>query len=100
MPPVKIFAEIAAATLSAIGTIFAAVDGNVVAVGAGVTAVFGLATVLVREVVKQHKTLWELVDAARDDAHYAHWELERLRYSYGERVLDPGPYEPRRREAR
>lgn len=95
MPPVKLLAEIGAATASAVIGILAAADSSVVTGGA-VVAVFSFATLLVREVLKQHRTLWEMIDAARDDAHYAHWEAERLRFNYGERALDPGPYIPRR----
>lgn len=99
MLPVKILAEIAGATLSAIVGLLAAVDGTVVVAGAGVTAVFAFATLLVREVLKQHQTLWQMIDAARDAEHFARWEADKLRFTYGERPIDPGPYVPRRQES-
>lgn len=82
-------------TLSAaLGAVLAVEEYTLVAGGA-VAAVFGFATLLVREVLKQHRTLWELIDAARDDAHYARWELEVHKFRHGERELDPGPYSAR-----
>lgn len=102
MPPVKILSEIVAATGSAVVGILAATDSTVITVTA-IGAVLGFAGLLVRQVVVQQKAVWEIVTAtkaeaesAKDEAHYAHWELEKLRYSYGERVIDPGPYTPRR----
>jgi hypothetical protein len=44
----------------------------------------------------QHRRdLWD----AESRLHEARWESERLRYTYGERAIDPGPYVPRLRPA-
>lgn len=101
MPLVKVLSEIAGASFSALVGIFAATDNTLITVTA-ITAVLGFAGLLVRQVVVAQKAIWEIVkakeseaEAAKDEAHYAHWELERLRYAYGERVIDPGPYSSR-----
>lgn len=93
---VRAFVDIVGVAVSAtVAIVTAAADTTIVTSGA-VVAVLGFAGLLVREVVKQHRTLWEMIEAARDGEHYARWEVERLRFAYGDRAVDPGPYIPRR----
>lgn len=88
--------EIAGAAGSAIGTIIAAGVEAPTMVIAGITAVFGFATLLVRSVLAQQRESNEALELEKDQSHYLRWENDTLRFRFHERELDPGPYVPRR----
>jgi hypothetical protein len=98
---VKALGDIAGATGSALLGIIAA-DGNNTAITiTAIGAVLGFAGLLVRQVVQAQRAIWlivrakdEEIDRQREALHYSDWEKEKLRWSYGERPLDPGPYVP------
>lgn len=98
----KIGAEAVAGAISGAVAIFGLTDSTAITSG-GLVALFGLGGVFVRQFSKGQRTYLEAyrlkeaeAELAKDETHYTHWEMERLRYSYGERVMDPGPYIPRR----
>lgn len=103
---VKVLGEILGAAAAATAGIFSAgaseaMPLTVTAIG----AVLGFATLLVRSVLSSQRIYVEIVAAKdrelaeRDDTiHYLRWEAERLRYRYGEREVDPGPYVARGRQ--
>lgn len=98
----KLGGEIAGATTSAVVGIFAVSDNTALTVTA-ITAVLGFAGLLVRQVVVAQKAIWQIVSAKdariaelEETDHYKSWEMEKLRFTYGERILDPGPYIPRK----
>lgn len=98
----KIVADIAAMSIAAWVGIVVAAESTPIAVSA-IVAVLGFAGLLVRLVVKAQQAVWDIVEAKnaeidtlREDLHYSEWEKERLRFTYGERVVDPGPFVPRK----
>lgn len=81
--------------------VFAVTDNTAITVTA-ITAVLGFAGLLVRQVTSAQKYVWQIVEAKdkrieelEDHDHYMSWEMEKLRFTYGERIIDPGPYMPR-----
>lgn len=98
----KMGGEILGATVSAVGGILAAGESAAITTSA-IVAVLGFAGLLVRQVMTGQRAIWQIVAAKdreiqdeKDANHYLRWEMERLRYLYGERQVDPGPYTPRR----
>jgi hypothetical protein len=98
----KLGAEVLGAAASAILGIIAVGESTPLTYSA-IVAVLGFAGLLVRQITANQKMYVEIVAskdielAQRDDAlHYLRWEMESMRYRYGERTVDPGPYAPRR----
>lgn len=100
---VKALAEIGGAVGSAVAGIFAVGESTPLVV-TSIGAVLGFATLLVRSVMSNQRVYVDIVAGkdrelaqAFDQIHYLRWENEALRFRYGEREVDPGPYIPRRR---
>ncbi len=98
----KVGFEVTAATSSTLIGIVAVDESAPLMYGAFV-AVFGFAGLLVRELVKAQRAIWQIVEAKdrqiadRDDViHYLRWEHEKYRFEQGDRTMDPGDYHPRR----
>lgn len=94
--------DVAGATGSAVVGIIAAETNNTAITVTAIGAVLGFAGLLVNQVIRAQKAIWLIVRAKddeiaglRESLHYAEWEQQRLRWSYGERPTDPGPYSPR-----
>lgn len=109
---VKALGEVAGVTGAALAAINGAVDNNTAITVTAIGAVLGFAGLLVRQVVLAQKAIWLIVKAKdeeiaehkategelREALRYSEWEKEKLRWTYGERNLDPGPYAPKRSE--
>lgn len=105
----KMLADLTLGTMSGVISLLAVGESTTITYSA-VAAVLVFAGLLVREVVKAQRAVWLIVEAkdrqlAAKDAEmdevletkrYLRWELEKLRYTYGERTMDPGPYSARR----
>lgn len=98
---IKLGGEIFGTTVSAIIGVVTASDNGALTVTA-IGGVLTFAGLLVRQVVKSQDAVWK-INAAKDVRieeleerdHYRSWEFETLRFRYGERQMDPGPYVPR-----
>lgn len=102
MIALKLGAEVAGASLSALAGLLAASDGDSILTGGAIVAVLGFAGLLVRQIVGNQRLYIDIVEGKdreiheRDETiHYLRWEMESLRYRHGERQVDPGPYTPR-----
>lgn len=101
MTALRLGADIAGASISAMVGVFAASDDSFITGGA-IVAVLGFAGMLVRQIVGNQRIYIGIVEGKdreiREHAetiHYLRWEAETLRYQYGERAVSPGPYVPR-----
>lgn len=99
----KIATEAAAMTASAVAGILGAADSNLAVTVTAITATLGFAGLLVRQVMASQKALWNIIrykdeelETERDINHVLRWEADKLRYTYNETGIDPGPYRPRR----
>lgn len=100
----KLGGEAAGVMIAAVGGVLAASAQETAGTYVAISAWVGFAGLLVRHVVRSQQAVWRIVaekDAEiaglRDQLHYAEWEQSMLRYSYGERSVNPGPYQPRHR---
>jgi hypothetical protein len=78
----------------------AATENTTIAVGTTLTVVVGFAGLLINQLFRSQKAIWQIVhsermekEQLREQLHYVEWERECARFRAKERG-DPGPYTP------